>query len=277
MNRSATRRRQDGFTLVELLVVCGIIAVLTAILLPALSRARGSARTLAGLSNQRQIGLAIMMYARQNNDLVPPGYYNRGGDSTTWALAIVPYLGGKGYSNNTVVRPLPAVLKDPNAGVEGGEVHYASNPLVIPDMMRKSKYDLSLYIRPFKMSNIRPASSVAIIWDTAQRAADNWSSQPVAWQINSGIIFFDSAYWSREGYFKAGKKEGPIGYNDSFNYDSPGGGFPPGAYIRFRQSKSMGANVLFADGHAETVRKGGFMQTWLLPQTHKYFTKTAPP
>jgi prepilin-type N-terminal cleavage/methylation domain-containing protein/prepilin-type processing-associated H-X9-DG protein len=62
-----------GFTLVELLVVIGIIAVLIAILVPALSRARTSSRRAVCLSNLRQLGIAIHDYSIVNNGCIPYG------------------------------------------------------------------------------------------------------------------------------------------------------------------------------------------------------------
>jgi prepilin-type N-terminal cleavage/methylation domain-containing protein/prepilin-type processing-associated H-X9-DG protein len=66
------RRTSDGFTLVELLVVIGIIALLIAILLPALTAARAQSNNLRCSSNIRQICVAMALYASENKDRFPP-------------------------------------------------------------------------------------------------------------------------------------------------------------------------------------------------------------
>src|SRR6476646_4303280 len=84
MTRSCTNlarsrsQRRSGFTLVELLVVIGIIAVLIGVLLPALNKAREAARQVQCLSNMKQLANAVMMYCGDNKGWMP----GRGGNNT---------------------------------------------------------------------------------------------------------------------------------------------------------------------------------------------------
>jgi prepilin-type N-terminal cleavage/methylation domain-containing protein len=85
-----------GFTLIELLVVITVIALLMAILLPALSRARVHAKRVASASNLRQIGLAIELYTQDHRGFFPEsshGLTGREACRRSWIFTLSPYIG----------------------------------------------------------------------------------------------------------------------------------------------------------------------------------------
>jgi prepilin-type N-terminal cleavage/methylation domain-containing protein len=119
------KSHRTAFTLVELLVVIGIIALLISILLPALTKAQQAARTIACSSNLRTIGQALNIYAAENRGFLPPDM--QGGqakaststpvtytfDNVHWAGNSVWYLLEQyGISNNSAVTMCPEVRLD---------------------------------------------------------------------------------------------------------------------------------------------------------------------
>jgi prepilin-type N-terminal cleavage/methylation domain-containing protein/prepilin-type processing-associated H-X9-DG protein len=94
----AVMNKRTGFTLVELLVVIGIIAVLIAMLLPALSKARQSAKSVACMSNERQLGVAMMLYAQENKGRFTGGRTVWAGPTWMWDLSTTKSVSSKSWN-----------------------------------------------------------------------------------------------------------------------------------------------------------------------------------
>ncbi len=83
------RTATPGFSLIELLVVIGIIALLIALLFPALGFVRSLARSMSCSSNLRNMGMAIDGYCNANDGMFPYGAFDKGGSRGTWATILV--------------------------------------------------------------------------------------------------------------------------------------------------------------------------------------------
>jgi len=85
-------KRRSGFTLIELLVVIAIIAILAAILFPVFARAREKARQTSCLSNQKQIALALLMYAQDYDDSFYGMWWGYGSPNSLARIYLEPYI-----------------------------------------------------------------------------------------------------------------------------------------------------------------------------------------
>ncbi|MDX2016672.1 MAG: type II secretion system protein [Planctomycetota bacterium] len=118
-----------GFTLIELILVIGMVALLVGMLIPALAGAARASRATACLSNQRQIGVGAHMFAGDHRDRLPRAGENSDRDEARpWASAIRPYVDSAAPAERTNDRfANVGIFRDPGRARDTHAIHYVVN------------------------------------------------------------------------------------------------------------------------------------------------------
>lgn len=199
--QSIGNRRNRAFTLVELLVVIGIIAILIAILLPALNRARMVAQEVQCLSNQRQLMIGMAAYASDNNGWLPRGFDQINLPRTGyWTRALLD----SGYATEKIFLCSTSADRDFRRGGAYPEdplpdadapLSYAYNPYVLGFA---NTYENAALFPFHKIVDFRSASDVIVTYDAFQVAGTIVNDD--LYQI--GYVAFDYGvpeYWASSG------------------------------------------------------------------------------
>ena len=220
--------KRQAFTLIELLVVIAIIAIIAAILFPVFQKVRENARRATCASNQRQIGMALLQYVQDTDELFPWSYSEDTGQSVGWPDEVSGYIGGQ------VVGGRSGGLNCPDANVLGQT--YATNGQIIGLLdTRDAALPLGFYRTVVGLARLQVPASTILLADANANTSQvlGRSAMEVAYPHAADVRDHTAEEW-----------------------DHPwlGIGWANNKQVAWRHAG--GASFLYADGHVKYARRG---------------------
>lgn len=230
---------KSGFTLIELLVVIAIIAILAAMLLPALSKAKEKAKAISCTSNMKQMGVALAMYVEDNQSFYPiVSYTDVFGNSIIWPKELGSYMpqqGGNVTSRANAVFVCPGA-NYPNLGTNTVGLTYGAT-----DVMQG----------PNPASNAKPPSLTASAARKATPIVNSPSDTIVVYEgaqrTDSGGAYVYTCYSAAHWASAKTDLAAAIGSR---------------TYLNFPHNSLKGMNNLYADASVRAISFNNASNTW---------------